>query len=213
MKTANTLVGVLGGMLLLVSGTNSHADFILVEPPGSPSVNSFPITTSPITWQQVYDNSFFGSDPVIINAFAFRAATTASIILGATTVRMSTTTTEPGSMSSTFASNRGANHTLVASIPIFSPATTLGSYWTISLDSPFLYDPTEGNLLIDISHDVGIFGGALTFDSYNPTPSGLERVVVNSFGAATGTSIGFGESTPLSPHESPFDHLTQKANS
>ncbi len=115
-----------------------------------------------IRYQQVYDKSEFvglGAD-LQITAISFRADSgtggpnTGNI--GSLEVRLSTTAAAVDALSATFASNVGANDTLVYS-GAFSGSYgggTIGSVrpfdLTITLATPFHYLPANGNLLLDI---------------------------------------------------------------
>ena len=71
-------------------------------------------------------------------------------------VYLSTSSVAPAAMSQTFGSNRGVDHTLVATNFTFPAATqVVGSGpnafdLTIDFDTTFNFDPTAGNLLIEL---------------------------------------------------------------
>lgn len=181
------------GLLLASSGS---AGPLLVEPAPPDASNSWPLSSAgTIHWQQVYDDSFFGATPLLIEGFGFRAQVDSSKSVGADfAVRMSTTSAEPGALSTTFAANVGADDTLV-----FSGPTTLttvdGDFTLITLSTPFVYDPTLGNLLIEIEQD-GVTTPFTYYDSYSVSPSGLQRIAIDS-GSPVGTNWGFGELVTL----------------
>jgi hypothetical protein len=132
--------------------------------------NLLPILSpSPIRYQQVFDHSQFATFAAggeYITQIAFRVhspgiAFTASI--SSLQVNLSTTTKTVDALSSSFASNVGADDTVVfpqASVqfstsvagPIDGPqAFDL----VITLPTPFHYDPAQGNLLVDIRNASG----------------------------------------------------------
>ena len=75
----------------------------------------------------------------------------------------------------------------------FTPAggNTLAFDYTIRLQQPFLFDPSRGNLLLDvlIPSNAGVttngLFGFVTFDTVNTLNDGIFGVVSNSNGGAT----------------------------
>jgi hypothetical protein len=156
-------------------------------------------------YQQIYAASQFSalSGPELITQIAFRP----SVQQGAFTYMdsniqfdLSTTNEAVSSLSSTFATNVGGNDQVV-----YSGALTLTSAGTpgggaagpfdtvVTLTTPFLYDPMQGNLLLDIRNfatptsKIFIDGGG--------DPSTALNFVDNSTSAATGTVQPAGLST------------------
>lgn len=157
--------------------------------------------------QQVYSSSFFGNDPISINSISFRPFTTGGLFFGDTVtasdsiVQLSTTSfgDETGSMLNTnFASNIGSDVQTVYSGILslttdFSPGAgnTLAFTYTLNLMSPFQYNPSLGNLLLDVNipssatvSGTGIFG-FVTFDSVNNLNDGIASIVAINNGSAT----------------------------
>lgn len=150
--------------------------------------NSFPFNVGSFVtssrYQQVYLASQFGTLPLtgaFITQITFRpdADTGAafSSTLPSVQLNLSTTGTSPSTLSATFASNVGANDQVV-----FGPAPlSLSSSFTgpvggpksfdivINLTTPFFYNPSLGNLLLDVR--VFNYGGMTTtpfdFDAAN----------------------------------------------
>ncbi len=167
---------------------------IVVDAPSAKAANSWPASNGGVHWQQVYDNSFFGVGPLTINTFGFRGMGSGigNVSYGLDfVVRMSTTAIEPGSLSTTFASNVGIDNTVVKSGPI-SLTSYDGVFTTITLDTAFNYDPTAGNLLLEIEHGNATGGFGLGLEGFVSTPTGLERLAWTA-GSPTGMSFGFGE--------------------
>ncbi len=114
-----------------------------------------------IRLQEIYNAALMPDGPVTITEMRFRpsahygAAFTATI--SNINIRLSTTTVMPVAISSTFAANVGTNETVV-----FDGELTLASAFTgpasgpkdfdivIPFATPFSYDPSQGNLLVDI---------------------------------------------------------------
>ena len=124
--------------------------------------------------QQVYGASEFSAlaGPGMVFEIAFRPDREKGSAFSETfadfEIHLSTTTQEPGALSATFAENVGPDDTVV-----FAGALALSSSYTgpaegpkdfdivIALQTPFLYDPVEGNLLLDIRN----FDGSISTTS------------------------------------------------
>jgi hypothetical protein len=119
-------------------------------------------------YQQVYNNGQFGGLITITSLSFFNT----QVNFGATTtntgnfaISLSTTAADWNTLSSNFASNLGGNNTLVFSGSIFQP-WTFGDTLTITLSTPFTYDPGAGNLLMDVVvTGAGNGGGTIYFDT------------------------------------------------
>jgi hypothetical protein len=117
-------------------------------------------------YQQVYMASAFSPDTRSITSIAFRPDTPAgggfNETLGSITIRLSITSKTAQNLSSTFADNLGASSTVLASGPL-----TISSSYTsaagssrafdivIPLSTPFLYDPSQGNLIMEVRNASG----------------------------------------------------------
>src|SRR3984893_15100351 len=119
----------------------------------------------PIRYQQVFDASQFSrlnSGGGLINRIAFRGHGP-GIPFTATVpqlqVNLSTTSKSPDNLSSTFAENVGPDDTRVFSGPFQTVGTFTGDPTNfevvINFSKPFYYDPTKGNLLLDIRNTQG----------------------------------------------------------
>ena len=156
--------------------------------------------------QEVYSSSFFdGLGPQLISALQFRPYPGASpsgffsdtVNVSSILVSLSTTSRldESGTpLSATFASNIGADVQTVYSGALSLHTAATGSPvrdfdYTISFQTPFLYNPAQGNLLLDVliptSATVSGSGfGFLTFDNVNTLNDGIYSVVEINNGAA-----------------------------
>lgn len=134
--------------------------------------------------QQIYASSFFPGTE-LVTGFSFRAYPGAapsfffgnSVDISDTVIQLSTTTAgadESWSLpSATFADNLGADATTVysGSLDLTTAATGVGAQpfdYTVSFSTPFLYDPADGNLLVDVLIPSGAVvsgAGFLTFDT------------------------------------------------
>ena len=113
--------------------------------------------------QDVYGASYFPTQTIIITGIRFRPADD-SIVGNAFTntishiqFSLSSTPAAPDQLSSTFAANTGTNVTTVfnGALPLSSqfvgPAQGPKAFdMTVNFTTPFVYDPTSGNLLVDI---------------------------------------------------------------
>ena len=121
--------------------------------------------------QQVYGASHFSGLPGLwITEIRYRPDRTHGAAFSTTIaniqINMSTTTRGAESLSSTFANNTGPNDTVVFSGPLSISSTFTGPPAgpknfdiIIPLQTPFLYDPAAGNLLVDVRN---FSGGAAT---------------------------------------------------
>ncbi len=158
---------LVAGLLGCAASTAAFAaDVVTVTPANPPSGEAqspAPFTyrgTSGSRTQQVYAASFFGSAQSI-TGIAFRS--TPGSRNGATyddvSIRLSTTSfgDESGTpLSSVFANNIGADATNVfnGALSFAAPATD-GFDYIINFTQAFTYDPSKGNLLLDVTIPVG----------------------------------------------------------
>jgi hypothetical protein len=94
-------------------------------------------------------------------------------------IQLSTTNVTLAALSTTFADNIGPNVTTVYDGELIFSAPDCGSGPcpfdnTITLQTPFNYNPSDGNLLLDISNLQG--SSYQQFDAVNPVPSITRRV-------------------------------------
>jgi hypothetical protein len=140
-------------MVLIVTG-QALADSMIAPNLPHYLFNGIPFASNSgeTRYQQVYDSSIFTS-PIYIKSLAFSPSIsdtyTANVRIG-----LGYTLNEPGALSPDLASNVLGSLTSVFHASHFSQSITGGSE-TFSLVfsfpcSPFLYDPTWGNLLLDI---------------------------------------------------------------
>ena len=146
-------------------------------------------------WLHIHDASQFGalSGPSFLTKFAYRPDT----IIGESGPRSltlqiyaSTTSRSVAGLSTTFSQNIGTNNTLVfdgtvilqtGNVP--GPGNTRQFDYVFSLTTPFLYDPADGNLVLDLQIESS--GSALTFDTVSGDLA-IGRVGIGSSTAPTG---------------------------
>ncbi len=175
------------------------------------SANGFPFSISDFAlssqrYQQVYNAAEFSSitSPMVITQIAFRpnalGAAAFSSTLPSIQIDMSTTSAAADTMNATFGSNVGANDTVVfpqgplsLSSAFTGPAAGPKDFdIVINFTTPFLYNPSAGNLLLDVRN----FGGGSTtqFDAQNLNGDGSSRDysdIDSNVGGASGTLTSF----------------------
>lgn len=124
--------------------------------------------------------------PIMINSLSFRPNGGAIHAGGVThpnlTIQMSTAT--PGAIlapNPVFASNHGGDITTVyGPAPVTTLATTgaipNSPILTIALSTPFYYDPTQGDLVVDSSNQLGLAGTLMSHDSMTTAGANGARV-------------------------------------
>lgn len=109
-----------------------------------------------IEYQQVYAASAFPS-AVTINSETFywqfeQSDGGSDTLLGGTYVfSLSTTSAAVNALSTNLSSNLGPDNTTVATITIPAGGVSFGTAFTFDNSTAFTYDPTKGNLLLDVS--------------------------------------------------------------
>lgn len=168
------------------------------------NISAFSLTSQ--RYQQVYNSSLFSSLPaggVEITGMAFRidvgTGASFSSTLPDIQIDLSTTATSANTLSSTFASNVGANDTVVVGAgPLALSGTTGGTpnpfNIIINFTTPFIYDPSAGNLLMDVHNFGG--GGTTQFDSTD-VGTGIARNFTEGSGVGSPTADGVINSSGL----------------
>jgi PEP-CTERM motif len=190
-------------LCLCLSALPAVADVIVGNPPDQGTGNCFPFGCAYTTnYQQVYSHTQFGG-PILITGLQFfntqvdQGAT--QMNSGTWTIWLSTTTADWNTLSPTFSNNLGANNTQVFSGNLSQP-WSFGDTLTINLTTPFLYDPSQGNLLMSVDAEgTSNAGGNIYFDTNGYNGGGfngndfLGRVYCNGCGQTSGTvNNGYG---------------------
>jgi hypothetical protein len=161
-------------------------------------------------YQQVYNASdflmAFGGQPQLITQIAFRPDALAGAAFNTTLpnvqINLSTTSHSADNLSTTFATNVGPNDTIVhsGSLPLSSafmgpPGGPKDFDIVIPLTTPFLYDPTMGNLLLDVRN----FGDGFTtfFDGENTFGDAVSRAGTLSVNGVNSPTADFSDSFGL----------------
>jgi len=141
------------------------------------SNNGFPFNLAEFSltsqiYQQVYSSTAFGSGPILITGMDFRPdgnsddAAAFAATLSDISIDLSTTTAAVNGLSATFANNIGTDDTTVLPAgPLSLSSSDTGPAGgpknfdiDITFATPFLYDPSKGNLLLEVLN----FGGGST---------------------------------------------------
>jgi hypothetical protein len=136
-------------------------------------------------YQQVYAANNFSTitSPTLITAISFRPDGSSGTAFGSTLpniqINLSTTSAAVDALSTTFAANVGGNDTVVFSGPLSLSSSNIGGPprnfdIVITLQTPFLYDPTAGNLLMDVRNFSA--GTTTFFDAENTPGDAISRV-------------------------------------
>ena len=195
-------------LLLLLCAPLARADGIVV-PNTLATVegndNNFgPFFNNSVRYQQVFSASQFPSStgPLMITQIAFRpdgSVTDPSLIIRFDSVQidLSTTSRTPSTLSTLFASNVGADDTTVFNSFVFVNAPVTGppggpKDFTVAFAlNPFIYDPSAGDLLLDVRAIESGGGISAPFDaeSNNPFTAHLDAPDIS---ATSGTSFATG---------------------
>jgi hypothetical protein len=164
--------------------------------------NLFPLFSSkPIRYQQVFDASQFSHlNPGggLINRLAFRGHGPGVPFTGTVPqlqVNLSTTSKSPDGLSSTFADNIGADDRQVFSGPLQTAVTFNGDpsnfEVVVNFTTPFFYNPSKGNLLLDIRNTQGgvqVPPGDQEVDGTSASGDSVSRVY--NYGDVTAATAG-----------------------
>lgn len=152
--------------------------------------------------QIIYSASEFPAYPIIVNEIRWRPDTSVVGPITATItniqINFSTTPVQPDQLSPTFAQNIGSDNTVVFSgaMHVASSSTTLSNGTKdfdidFPLQTPFLFDSSKGNLLIDLHNFTGCSGN-LYDNSVANIVDAVSRIVNTS--DPNGTSASFTDS-------------------
>lgn len=169
--------------------------------------NSYPFNSGfpSQRYQQVYGNSAFSSltGPVLITQIAFRpdgnfGSAFSNVTLPNVQIDLSTTNAVVDNLSTTFANNVGANDAVVFSGPLTLSSADTGPAGgpmafdiVINLLTAFFYDPSAGNLLMDVRNFSG-GSGVSQLDAEASGSDAMSRVYTESQGV-NAASVNPGE--------------------
>ncbi|MBC7799095.1 MAG: PEP-CTERM sorting domain-containing protein [Gemmatimonadaceae bacterium] len=154
---------ILGLAAVLAAGIGGASANVIVGTPGSGDVNGFPFGANPGgRYQQIYGSDLFpeGLGSVVSLSFFSSTSPTAPLATGPYTLSLSTTSRGIDSLqdllntnvnatdAQVFDSNVGNDSTVVFSGVLPSIVNNL---LTFTFQTPFYYDVTAGNLLLDVT--------------------------------------------------------------
>lgn len=117
-------------------------------------------------YQQVYMSSLFAGPMTVTGLEFFNTQDDGGATAlddGTVTIALSTTSADGDNLSTTYADNIGADNTQVFNGNV-SQSWVFGDTLTFMFATPFTYDPTNGNLLMDVGF-AGNSGDAIYFDN------------------------------------------------
>lgn len=166
--------------------------------------NGFPfnITAFGLTsqrYQQVFGAGDFGAivGPHLITAITFRpdagSGAAFSSTLPSIQINLSTTSAAVDLLSTTFAANVGGNDTVVYSGALPLSSSNIGGPprnfdITITLTTPFLFNPAAGNLLLDVRNFSA--GSTTQFDADSTLGDATSRIFTTSGGVGATVADG-----------------------
>lgn len=157
-----------------------------------------PFLTNPgTTYQEAYASSDF-SGPELITGIDFfqQAGFNGPLYSGTYTLSLSTIGANIGSLSSTnLVSNLGLNNTVFNTVVLSGSAPSKLTF----TGTPFLYDPTQGNLLLNITVTGGSGGKGVAFQDNEGVGTSVARY--QNFGNNNG--LGFGLVTEFDTSNGP----------
>jgi hypothetical protein len=162
---------VIIGMLLLALCGAAYADSITIGINGGG--NSFPFGYSYYSgtrYQQAYaSGDFSGLGTIDITGIDFFIQTSGNLRSGTYSLYLSTITAGIDSLSDVdFGSNLGSDNALFETVALSGSAPSVLSF----SGNPYTYNPSAGNLLLDIKIADGAGGGAY-FEAMNGSASGI----------------------------------------
>ena len=163
-------------LLYVITVAPVFADDVIVGSPSDAGTgNCYPFGCAYSgEYQQVYTSSQFATGPVLITGLEFFNT---QFDVGATgmnsgnwAISLSTASVDWNTIGTTYANNIGPDNTLVFNGDLSQP-WSFGDTLTIGLTTPFTYDPSQGNLLMDVNvTGASDSNGDIYFDATVSTP-------------------------------------------
>ena len=183
------------------AGGAAQASSVIIGGPGLPNAGDCAPFSCVQRYQQVYDASLF-STPILIDTISFfnKNYDPGNIAAANYTIKLSTTGKAVNGLSNNFADNLGANNKTFFEGFLSGPITD--GKFSITGNS-FLYDPSQGNLLLDVFKDGGIFDFS-TYLDYTPYSNGsFSRLYSFDNGPSGDTNNNYGLVTEFSGNSNP----------
>lgn len=203
------LAGLFLTGFLLLGASLSQAQVITIGTGGS--ANAFPFGNYQGEYQQVYASTAF-SAPIAITQIAFSSANVAApgsySFTG--TIGLGTTAATPSAPGSSYAANKRSDFLTVFNSTQNATLTASGTTFDLVFNvTPFVYDPSVGNLLLDVVTSSITNGGGSFFTASNQGTDLLVGRVYNSGGTGNPIAEANGglrtrfSSTPISAAPEP----------
>jgi hypothetical protein len=157
-----------------------------------------------IRYQAVYGSSQFPPYPIVISAIQWRpdsyqGGPVTNVTITNIQINLSTTTNSADHLSLVFAQNSGLDNTLVFNgTLVLSTASTTQVNGTkvfdinLPLQTPFVYDPSKGNLLLDVRNFTG--GAPFIYDNDVAESSDSVSRIFTTDGNVNSLTAGAGDS-------------------
>ncbi len=197
---------ILSVLALLVGASIAKSDTVtvpnsrlLLEGNTSQDFPFTPLNTASARYQQIFASSEFSSisGPVLITSMTLRPDSSSpafTAAIGNIQINLSTTSRSVDSLSTTFATNVGVDDTVVTSGPLTLTTLSTGPAngpkafdVTIPFVNPFLYNPSAGNLLLDVRNFSGA-SPARQLDAHSFTGDGVSRIYTQLLGVSSPTA-------------------------
>jgi len=149
-------------------------------------------------FQQCYGGSLFPQQPIVIRELRFRPSAAVGFAFSTTIsniqINLSTSSSQPESLSTTLANNLGPD-----AIAVFNGALTMSSAFTgpaggpkdfdmvVPFTTPFTFDPTKGNLLVDIVNRSGSVASYIDNNGWAPSGDNCGRIWAYGVNPTTAT--------------------------
>ena len=198
------LMTVLVAVSIALCAACGNANAAIVVVPNAAAIvegnsnGGYPLHTGAfsVRYQEVFGASEFSSlpGPEWITTIAFRPDGTHGSAFSSTLsdiqINLSTTSASVDGLSASFANNIGGDDTVVlnrGALSLSSSDTGAGPRdfdVIVTLDTPFLYDPSAGNLLLDVRNFAG--GATTEYDTVQTLGDAVSRLYSHDVNSLTG---------------------------
>lgn len=196
--TKLSMAAVGASVIALGAAGSAQALSITIGAPGDPGSGDCAPFGCTQKYQEIYHANLFSS-PILIDTISFfnKNSGPGSISAATYTINLSTTSKAVNDLSNTFADNIGANNQSFFVGSLGGPISN--GKFSITGNS-FLYDPSQGNLLLDISKDAGSndFSVFLDFQNGSAPNGSISRVFSFDNSPSGNTNSNYGLVTEFS---------------
>lgn len=180
-------------LFLLAAASGGAATIIVGSSNGNG--NCFPFGCGyQAEYQQVYDTNQFPGTVTITGLEFFNTAVNNGALAmntGVWDISLSTTSYGASTLTSTPASNIGADNTLVFAGDLVQP-WAFGDTLVITLSTPFTYNPANGNLLMDVVANASNPSGPIFFDATSDSDTARLFYYAGQYSGGVGVDAGYG---------------------